>query len=130
VVQLDFRRPFADVEAGDRNDTQAKHRSFGARIWNSGQTRQNTDVIDVEMGGTGNSRKPNRLSLSIVSVSLDESSPAETHLAAHYVEDENSDAIVAIKDTAGSFHNLSIARLPHLGQPRATLRLLHKLLDV
>ena len=70
------------------------------------------------------------LGVAVISITLDKSSLAETHLAAHDVEDENSDTIVTVEGTTGSLNNLPITRLSHLWWAGTTLRLLHKLLDM
>ena len=70
------------------------------------------------------------LGVSVVSVTPDKSCLAETHLATHDIEHENSDAIVAVEDAARSLNNLPIARLPHLRRSGTALWLFHKLLDV
>ncbi len=73
---------------------------------------------------------PRALGVSVVSVTLDKSRLAETHLTTHDVKNEDARAVVAIEHATRCLDNLAVTRLSHLRRTGTALGLFHKLLNV
>ena len=65
-----------------------------------------------------------------VSITLDQPSLAETHLAAPDVDYKYARAVVTVEHTTRCLDNLPVARPPHFWRTGATFRLLRKLPEV